>query len=167
MFVLDEANGRIVKREITYTPGLFKIFDEIIVNAADNKQRDPNMDKLDITIDPTTNTISVLNNGKGIPVVIHKEHKCYVPTMIFSQFLTGSNFDDDERKTTGGRNGYGSKLTNVFSNMFTVECVDTENGVKFKQVFENNLIKKGDPIVKKCTAAELKVCLDSLALSDQ
>ena len=37
----------IVQKEITYTPGLYKIFDEILVNAADNKQRDPNMDKLD------------------------------------------------------------------------------------------------------------------------
>jgi len=61
------------------------------VNAADNKQRDPNMNRLEVEIDPETNTISVMNNGKGIPVVEHKEHNCYVPTLIFGHLLTGSN----------------------------------------------------------------------------
>lgn len=44
----DEANDSIAKRLVTYVPGLYKIFDEIIVNAADNKQRDPNMSKLKV-----------------------------------------------------------------------------------------------------------------------
>jgi DNA topoisomerase II len=154
MFVLD--NDRIVEREISYTPGLFKIFDEIVVNAADNKQRDLNMDRMDITIDAATNLISVRNNGKGIPIVMHKEHKVYVPTMIFGHLLTGSNFDDTEKKTTGGRNGYGAKLANVFSLEFVVECVDIENGLKFQQTFRNNMTVKEDPIVKKCSAVEKK-----------
>ena len=42
--------------------------------------------------------------------------------------------DDDEKKTTGGRNGYGAKLANIFSTEFTVECLDTENEKKFTQV---------------------------------
>ena len=63
------------------------------------------MDKLDIEIDMEKNYISVKNNGNGIPIVMHNEHKCYVPTLIFGHLLTGSNFDDDEKKTTGGRNG--------------------------------------------------------------
>jgi DNA topoisomerase II len=154
MFVLQE--GKIVEKDVRYTPGLFKIFDEIIVNAADNKQRDPNMDKLDINIDASKNWISVRNNGKGIPIAMHKEHQCYVPTLIFGHLLTGSNFDDNEKKTTGGRNGYGAKLANVFSLQFVVECVDVENGLKFSQTFRDNMSVAGEPIVKKCTAAELK-----------
>ena len=75
------------------------------MNAADNKQRDPSMDKIEVTIDQETNTISVKNNGNGIPVVMHSEHKVYVPELIFGHLLTGSNFDDGEKKTTGGRNG--------------------------------------------------------------
>ena len=155
MYVLNE-NNRIVEREITYTPGLYKIFDEIVVNAADNKQRDPNMDKLDIVVDAIHNKISVRNNGKGIPVVIHREQNCYVPTMIFGQLLTGSNFDDDEQKTTGGRNGYGAKLANVFSKEFIVDCVDVERGLKFHQVFRNNMGVTEEPIVRQCTAADMK-----------
>lgn len=128
----------------------------VVVNAADNKQRDPNMDKLDISVDAGANMISVKNNGKGIPIVMHKEHKCYVPTLIFGHLLTGSNFDDGEQKTTGGRNGYGAKLANIFSTKFIIECVDSANGLKFTQTFRNNMGQADEPVVKKCTAAEKK-----------
>ena len=72
-----------VNKEITFVPGFYKIFDEILVNAADNKQRDPSMSLIKIDIDPKKNRISVYNNGKGIPVEMHKEEKMFVPTMIF------------------------------------------------------------------------------------
>ena len=154
MFVLQ--GDKIVEREITFTPGLYKIFDEIIVNAADNKQRDPNMSKLEVCVDPETNTISVKNNGKGIPVTIHSEHKIYIPTMIFGHLLTGSNFDDDEKKTTGGRNGFGAKLANIYSTKFIVECASTETGNKFHQVFRDNMQVAEEPKIKNLTAAETK-----------
>ena len=131
-------------------------FATVIVNAADNKQRDPNMDKLEVEIDAAANTISVKNNGDGIPIAMHKEQKCYVPTLIFGHLLTGSNFDDAEEKTTGGRNGYGAKLANIFSTEFIVECCDAKRGMKFKQVFTNNMLTAGEPIIKNCTAAEKK-----------
>ena len=105
MWVYEGDEG-MVKREVTYVPGLYKIFDEILVNAADNKQRDPKMDTIRIDIKPDDNTISVMNNGKGIPVEMHKEEKMYVPTMIFGHLLTGSNFDDDEARVTGGGDIY-------------------------------------------------------------
>jgi hypothetical protein len=106
MWVLDASTKRIVKKQTTYVPGLFKIFDEIMVNAADNKQRDPSMTTIKVDIDRDTNTISVANDGKGIPVQIHGEHNCYVPELIFGHLLTGSNFDDDEKKTTGAASAY-------------------------------------------------------------
>ena len=85
MFVMDDATGRMAQRKISYVPGLYKIFDEILVNAADNKQRDSSMTELKVEIDPEKNKISVFNNGRGIPVVIHKEHNIYVPELIFSE----------------------------------------------------------------------------------
>jgi DNA topoisomerase-2 len=81
----------------------------------------------------------VTNNGKGIPVVIHKEHKIYIPELIFGHLLTGSNYNDDEKRIVGGRNGYGAKLANVFSNKFIVECGDSENKKKFKMVWKDNM----------------------------
>jgi hypothetical protein len=77
-----------------------------MVNAADNKQRDDKMDRINVTVNQEEGSISVWNNGNGIPVVKHSEHGVYVPELIFGHLLTGSNFDDDEKKTTGGRNGY-------------------------------------------------------------
>lgn len=44
------------------------------------------------------NTISVWNNGDGVPVEIHKEEGVYVPELIFGHLLTSSNYNDDEKK---------------------------------------------------------------------
>lgn len=65
---------------------------------------------------------------------MHKEQKVYVPTLIFGHLLTSSNYNDDEKKVTGGRNGYGAKLCNIFSTKFVVETCSSDSGKKFKQV---------------------------------
>jgi DNA topoisomerase-2 len=127
-------DGAMVSRSVTYVPGLYKIFDEILVNAADNKQRDPSMDSLRVEIDADEGRISVYNNGDGIPVEIHQEEGVYVPEMIFGHLLTSSNYDDNVKKTTGGRNGYGAKLTNIFSTEFVIETADGRRQKKYKQV---------------------------------
>ena len=99
MFVYDDVTQKIVEKETTFTPGFYKIFDEIIVNAADNKQRNADMSEMHIDIKPEDNFVSVKNNGKGIPVKMHKDENCYVPTLIFGHLLTGSNFSDEEKKS--------------------------------------------------------------------
>lgn len=148
MWVYDAETDAIVSKEITYTPGLYKIFDELLVNAADNKQRDPAMGCVKITIDADSNTISVWNDGRGIPVEMHKEQKVYVPTLIFGHLLTSSNYNDEEKKVTGGRNGYGAKLCNIFSTKFVVETCSSDSNKKFKQTWTNNMGKVTEPIVK-------------------
>jgi DNA topoisomerase-2 len=92
------------------------------------------MSVMRINIDKVTNTIKVFNNGRGIPVVMHKEEKMMVPTMIFGHLLTSSNYNDDEKKVTGGRNGYGAKLCNIFSKKFVLETSTKETKKSFKQV---------------------------------
>jgi len=99
------------------------------------------MDTLKVTIDAETNTISVWNNGKGIPIEIHSTEKMYIPEMIFGNLLTSSNYDDNEKKLTGGRNGYGAKLTNIYSHKFTVETADKKSAQKYKQTWTNNMSK--------------------------
>ena len=154
MWVYDKDTKQVVNRNCTFTPGLYKIFDEIIVNAADNKQRDPSMNSIKVDIDPAENCIRVWNNGNGIPVVMHSEHGVYVPELIFGHLLTGSNFDDNEEKTTGGRNGYGAKLANIFSTKFIVETSDSSRSLKYKQVFEDNMQIKGEPVVGKSSGSD-------------
>ncbi|KAK8805524.1 hypothetical protein WA158_002180 [Blastocystis sp. Blastoise] len=145
MWVYDKEKDGLVYKTITFVPGLYKIFDEILVNAADNKQRDPSMDSIKVEINQETGVISVYNNGKGIPVVIHKDYDIYVPTLIFGQLLTSSNYNDSEKKVTGGRNGYGAKLTNIYSTEFTVETVDMQQKKKFIQTWTNNMQDTKDP----------------------
>ena len=154
MWVYDQATGNVVMRPCTFVPGLYKIFDEIIVNAADNKQRDPQMNRIEVTINPEQKMIRVGNNGTGIPIVMHQEHKCYVPELIFGHLLTGSNFDDEEAKTTGGRNGYGAKLANIFSTKFVIETNDKSRKLKYKQTFTNNMRDKSEPEVTASNATD-------------
>lgn len=71
MWVYNTELDSMESREISFVPGLYKIFDEILVNAADNKQRDKNMDTMKVTIDREKGEISVYNNGRGIPIEIH------------------------------------------------------------------------------------------------
>ncbi|KAG5443900.1 DNA topoisomerase 2-alpha, variant 2 [Clonorchis sinensis] len=145
MWVMDEEKQCMVYRDILFSPGLYKIFDEILVNAADNKVRDPTMTCVKVDIEPEQNMIKIWNNGKGIPVVQHKVENVYVPTLIFGHLLTSSNYDDTERKVTGGRNGYGAKLCNIFSKKFIVETSSKDYKKSFRQVWTDNMTKTSDP----------------------
>lgn len=92
MWVIDRKQEKFENKKIKYIPGLYKIFDEILVNAADNYQRDNKMSKIDVTIDESTGMITVVNDGKSIPVQVHREHKIYVAELIFGHLLTSSNY---------------------------------------------------------------------------
>lgn len=141
MWVFDSELNRMKYRDVKYVPGLYKIFDEILVNAADNKQRDPNMSFMKVTVDREAGQITVENNGKGIPVEMHEKEGVLIPELVFGHLLAGSNFDDDEKKTVGGRNGFGAKLCNIFSTEFTLECQDSKNGKRYKQTWRDNMGK--------------------------
>lgn len=141
-------------REISYVPGFYKIFDEILVNAADNKVRDPTMDTIKVTIDKAEGTVTVWNNGRGIPIEIHEKEGIYIPELIFGNLLTSSNYDDAEDKVTGGRNGYGAKLANIYSTEFTVETADRKTEQKYKQTFRDNMSKKDKPKITKNTGGK-------------
>lgn len=152
-----DADGvrRMKQQVVEYVPALYKIFDEIIVNAVDNKVRDPSMRRLDVVIDAGSKAngykpwISVHNDGRGIPVKFHKHEQVYVPELVLGHLLTGSNFDDSSARLTGGRHGYGAKLTNIFSQEFVVETGDTSTGLKYKQVWRNNMRERGEPEITK------------------
>ena len=107
------------------------------------------MDTLKVEIDIEEGTISVHNNGKGIPIEIHSTEKIYIPEMIFGHLLTSSNYDDEEKKLTGGRNGYGAKLTNIYSTEFTIETADKKTEQKYKQTWTDNMTKAGKAKITK------------------
>jgi len=145
--IFENDSSKIVKKIVEYNPALIKIFDEILVNAIDHTVRDTTASFIKVEI--KDNTISVMNNGKGIPVVKHKEHNVYIPEMIFGQLLTSSNYNDNDKRVVGGRNGLGSKLTCVYSKYFCVETIDAERGLYYKQEFTDNMYSKSKPELKK------------------
>ncbi|QLL31396.1 hypothetical protein HG536_0B02590 [Torulaspora globosa] len=138
-WVHDEEADQMIEKTVQIVPGLYKIFDEILVNAADNKVRDPSMKKIEVNIQQEENFIEIKNDGKGIPIEIHEKEKIYIPELIFGHLLTSSNYDDNEKKVTGGRNGYGAKLCNIFSTEFILETADPVIGKKYAQKWENNM----------------------------
>ena len=148
LWVYNSETEQLEFRDVKYVPGLFKIFDEILVNAADNYQNDKSMKYIKVEIDRKNNRIKVKNGGKGIPIEIHKKYKMYVPQLIFGNLLTSSNYNDDVKKVTGGRNGYGAKLTNIYSKTFIVETADESTGKKYYQKFYDNMLKFNEPIIE-------------------
>ncbi|KAI0264983.1 DNA topoisomerase [Gloeopeniophorella convolvens] len=154
IWTYDSDAKRMVLRDVKYVPGFFKIVDEILVNAADNKINDSSMDALKVDIDVENGTISVYNNGRGIPIEIHSKEKIYIPELIFGHLLSSSNYDDDEKKLTGGRNGYGAKLANIYSTEFTVDTADKNSGQKYKQTWSDNMGKCGKAKITKNSRGE-------------
>ena len=144
MWVCD-ADGNAVNKVVKIVPGLYKIFDEVLVNAADNKVNDPSMKCIKVDINVGEKTISVMNDGKGIPIEMHSKEKMYVPQLIFGNLLTSSNYDDEEQKVTGGRNGYGAKLCNIYSKEFILETAD--NRRLYRQVWTNNMNDCAEPTI--------------------
>lgn len=147
MWVLDKKEEKIVLKDITFPPGLYKINDELYVNARDHSVRDPTCKTIKITINQDEDTITVLNDGNGVPVEIHKGVNVYVPEMIFGRLLTSSNYEV-KGKTVGGKNGYGAKLANIYSEEFIVETVDKKRKKKYVQKFSNNMYTVNPPEIK-------------------
>jgi len=108
MYIFDDENKKIIKKDITFVPGLYKIYDEILVNARDHSIRDKTCKTIKVNIDKEEGSISVYNDGHGIPVEFHKELGIHIPEMIFGHLLTSSNYEQ-KGKIVGGKNGYGAK----------------------------------------------------------
>jgi DNA topoisomerase-2 len=157
-WVYNELTDKMEFRNITYIPGLYKIFDEILVNATDHHVRCDNDNKIlnkvtmiSVNFISDNKTISICNNGHGIPVIKHEKHDVYIPQLLFGELLTSSNYDKNEKRVTGGKNGIGGAACNVFSTMFKVETVDSDRQLKYIQIFEKNMSIVHPPEITKFT----------------
>lgn len=125
-------DNKIVQETISFNPGIIKIFSEILDNSIDEHKRNPTkLTTIKVNVDKSTGEISVWDNG-GIPVVIHKETKQYVPTMIFTNLKAGSNFNDDDDQSLIGTNGVGSSITAVLSTSFELTTCDGKKKLYLK-----------------------------------
>ena len=166
-WIYDESQNKMIYKNIQYIPGLYKIFDEVLVNAIDQHVRTENdatysnkvtMIKVNFLKkdfngeEESIQTIHVYNNGEGIPIVKHKDHNVWIPELIFGHLLTSSNYDPNEKKITGGKNGFGAKLANIFSKSFKIETVDSTRKLKYIQLFEKNMSVIHPPVITSCSA---------------
>ena len=157
MYCFDNEIGRIVERNISYIPGLFKLFDEAIVNCRDHAIRmasatgddDYPVNNISVSVEED-GTVSFENDGNGIDILKHPEHNLWIPEMIFAHLRTGTNYNKSEKKIVGGKNGFGVKLIFIWSTYGRVETIDHKRGLKFVQEYHDNLTKIDEPKITKC-----------------
>lgn len=158
-------DNQIVTRTCEHIPAINKLYDEIIVNARDQKERleqyikEGKKDIIPVTeikveYDNEKQMWSIYNNGNGIDIAEHPTEKdennkpIWIVQLILGELLTSKNYNK-KGKTTGGKNGFGAKLTNLFSSWFKVETVDHVRGLKYIQEFKNNMTHKSKPKITK------------------
>ena len=154
MYVVE--NEAFVQKTLAFNPGFYKLFDEIVVNAHDQvvrmRQRASANPVKNITIEISEDnqTVTVENDGEGIDVLEHPEYKVWIPQLVFGELLTSTNYDKDEKKLVGGKNGYGVKLANIFAKKMTIETVDAVRGKKYIQTWEDNMTVVNKPKISAC-----------------
>ncbi len=169
-FIYEDASNSIIHKHITIIPGLYKLFDEAIVNCRDHQVRmdakclasqPPTVEDSNnqvATNFPVTNInvsitddgiITFMNDGNGIDIAEHPEHKLWIPEMIFGHLRTSTNYNKGEKKIVGGKNGFGVKLVFIWSSWGKIETVDHTRGLKYTQVFKDNLNSIEKPIIVK------------------
>ena len=151
-------DDKLIQKNIINIPGLYKLFDEGIVNCRDHVIRmKKKSDKtnilqvtyINITID--NGTITMVNDGNGIDIAEHPEYKIWIPELIFGHLRTSTNYDKSEKKIVGGKNGFGFKLVLIWSTYGEVETIDHIRKLKYVQKFENNLDVIHKAKITKCT----------------
>jgi DNA topoisomerase-2 len=161
MWVYDDATNKIALKHIEYIPGLYKLFDEGIVNCRDHVVRIINSNLLDkkyVTYIETDiaedGTITLTNDGNGIDIAKHPENNMWIPEMIFGHLRTSTNYDKDEKRIVGGKNGFGFKLVLIWSTHGRIETVDHTRGLKYVQEFHNNLDTISPPVITKTSSSK-------------
>ena len=129
---IETANEEVILQDfkqhtIPVNPGFYKLIDELLVNAHDHvirmRQRKTELVK-HIQIECKPDYFSIENDGKSIDVAKHPDHDMYIPQLIFGELLTSTNYDKEEKKLVGGKNGYGVKLVNIFGKQLDIDIVD-------------------------------------------
>lgn len=161
MWVYNDETDRVEFRDIEYIPGLYKLFDEGIVNCRDHVIRmiqsnileKKFVSYIETQIDDD-GTITLTNDGNGIDIAKHPEYDIWIPEMIFGHLRTSTNYNKNEKRIVGGKNGFGFKLVLIWSTYGRVETVDHIRGLKYTQEFHNNLDRLDPPKITKITSTK-------------
>jgi DNA topoisomerase-2 len=154
-----DLKSKCLTHKVVSTPKLQeRVYLEILWNAVDNAFKSQRMGQPATTLDITMNadTISVRSTGIPIPVDIHKYFYSQgqfgtVAELIFGVIGAGGNTDDSKAKQSGGINGYGAKLCNVFSRYFELEIGDNIRGFHQKIIWRKNMTEKVSSVLTPST----------------
>lgn len=144
------------KRELCYPIALYNICDEIILNAIDHCLRTSKLkgknkcDTIKLSISDQ-GLVTCFNNGEGI--VVEKQNGKYIPEMIFTKEMSGSNFENDS-DTKIGANGIGAKASCILSKEFIIKTLDLKNKLKYSQTIRDGNLEIEEPIISKCKASD-------------
>ena len=158
--------NKIVKSEIDLPEGIKRLYLEILSNAGDNcdVSRRAGLDPQKIEVYMDKNQIKIKNYGLHIPVkkiclektqggsnvIDYSPEKgddyYWLPEFIFGHFRTSNNYEKQKKNMghVAGRNGYGAKLTNIFSEVYSVSVCDPDEGKIFKGTWKDNMFKDSD-----------------------
>lgn len=144
------VDGRVQLQKTDVSAGFKGIVKEILSNALDRVSIDPTCTEVCLWADQKTGTITVFNDGHGIPCKkMHEYGGIWLPEMLFTSFRSGSHFDDASRNPfTGGTYGIGQKATVVFSKWFKIRTC--EKGMLYTQTVKDNMGVIMEPIVTRC-----------------
>ena len=116
----------------TGTKGLHHCIWEILDNAIDEITNGYG-DKATIILNKDK-SVTVIDNGRGIPTGIHPVKKISGVEMVYTELHTGGKFNNKNYKTSGGLHGVGAAVVNALSKWLEVEV--HQHGKIYKQRFE-------------------------------
>ena len=156
VWVINKNTDQLEKETISYSIALINSIYESLQNTVDHCLKTKlikglnKCDTIKLNFNHETGEISVFNNGQGIKVEKFNNTDQYIIEVIFSEYLSGSNFNNDADIKIGA-NGLGIKLLNTVSEYFIVETSDAINKMYYTQKFENNNSIKNKPVIEKFT----------------